>query len=394
MDRLIDQIYEAAVMPGLWPDVLDLLTHASGSFGTILFTVDTLGQSRSISSNAIADLWLEWIAEGWTARSVRAPRLLAMRHPGWIRDLDILTPEEIEILPEYVEFLQPRGLKWGAATDIPLPSGDRAIFSLERMAHQGPFASDTVALLNGLRPHLARAAVMTTRLVDERARTAVETLALLGLPAVALSADGTVRLGNDLFEQERAAWTTRGADRLALADPRAAALFQTALQSPERLRTGRSIVLETREGDERAVLHLIPITGSACDIFANTAALAVLTKESRASATATPLLRALFDLTPAEAELAAGLASGKTLTELAGHQGKGIETLRTHLKRVREKTGCRRQTEIALLLASLVLPRAAWYRPRRDLAHHPMSPVARPYPGRPVSPRTFHGEPL
>ena len=355
LDRLADRAYEAAVRPGLWPEVLDLIAGASGSFGTILFTVDTLGQGRSVVSGEVGRWWQEWIAEGWNARSVRAPRLLALRHPGWVRDLDILTPEEIEVLPEYVEFLGPRGLKWGAATDVPLPGGDRAIFSLERLASQGPFTGETVALLNGIRPHLARAAVMTTRLVDERARTAVETLALLGLPAVALAADGTVRMTNDLFATEREVWSTRGADRLALADPRAARLFQVALQSPQTLRAGRSLALEARESGERAVLHLIPVTGSACDIFTNTAALAVLTKAGGGVA-ATPLLRALFDLTPAEAELAASLAAGETLDEIAARRNRSLETLRSHMKCLRQKTGCRRQAELAALLAGLMLP--------------------------------------
>lgn len=355
---LTDRAYEAAIVPGLWPEVLGGIAEASGSFGTILFTVDTLGQGRSLASPGIAGLWQEWVAEGWTARSVRAPRLLALNRPGWVRDLDILTPEEIESLPEYVDFLRPRGLKWGAATDIPLPSGDRAIFSLERMARQGPFAADTVMLLDGLRSHLARAAMMTTRLAEERLRTAVETLTLLGLPAVALAADGTVRLANALFESEQTVWTTRGEDRLALADRRAAVLFRSVLQSPETLRAGRSIALESRDGEERAVLHLIPVLGSARDIFSNTAALAVLTKPGAAAGVATPLLRALFDLTPAEADLAAALAAGETLEDIAARQGRGIETLRSHLKKVRQKTGCRRQPELVALLAGLTLPSA------------------------------------
>lgn len=60
-----------------------------------------------------------------------------------------------------------------------------------------------------------------------------------------------------------------------------------------------------------------------------------------------------FGLTPAEARVAAQLATGLPISEIAERLGVSRETVRTHVKRAFEKTGCRRQTELAALLTAL-----------------------------------------
>lgn len=66
------------------------------------------------------------------------------------------------------------------------------------------------------------------------------------------------------------------------------------------------------------------------------------------------LLRTAFDLTPAEARMAARLCQGNTVDEAARALGIRITTARTHLARLFLKTGTARQAE--LLRALLMLP--------------------------------------
>ncbi|MDP3074187.1 helix-turn-helix transcriptional regulator [Bradyrhizobium sp.] len=61
----------------------------------------------------------------------------------------------------------------------------------------------------------------------------------------------------------------------------------------------------------------------------------------------------LFDLTPAEARVARGLAAGKTVDDLAGDNGVSPNTVRVQVRGVLEKTGCRRQTEVVALLGGI-----------------------------------------
>ena len=64
-------------------------------------------------------------------------------------------------------------------------------------------------------------------------------------------------------------------------------------------------------------------------------------------------LRVLFGLTAAEGNLAAMLASGKTLNESADALGISKETARSQLKGVFFKTETNRQAELVALLARL-----------------------------------------
>jgi DNA-binding CsgD family transcriptional regulator len=65
-------------------------------------------------------------------------------------------------------------------------------------------------------------------------------------------------------------------------------------------------------------------------------------------------LASLFGLTPAEARLAAALAARLSVEDYAEQAKITIGTARWTLKRVLEKTGCRRQSELVHLLATSV----------------------------------------
>jgi DNA-binding CsgD family transcriptional regulator len=56
---------------------------------------------------------------------------------------------------------------------------------------------------------------------------------------------------------------------------------------------------------------------------------------------------------PAEARVARGLASGKTVDDIAIDGGTSPNTIRTHVRGVLEKTGCNRQVDIVALLTAI-----------------------------------------
>jgi DNA-binding CsgD family transcriptional regulator len=67
------------------------------------------------------------------------------------------------------------------------------------------------------------------------------------------------------------------------------------------------------------------------------------------------LLGSIFRLTPAEVQVALGVARGKKLAEIAADHGNKVGTVRTHAKAVFAKTGTRGQAELAALVGRLVL---------------------------------------
>jgi DNA-binding CsgD family transcriptional regulator len=67
------------------------------------------------------------------------------------------------------------------------------------------------------------------------------------------------------------------------------------------------------------------------------------------------LIQSLFDLTPAEARVARGLATGESVGEIASAGGTSVSTVRTQVRGVLEKTACRRQADMIALLSGLVI---------------------------------------
>ena len=62
-----------------------------------------------------------------------------------------------------------------------------------------------------------------------------------------------------------------------------------------------------------------------------------------------------YGLTQAEARVALATSSGMTIPETATQLGVSVNTIKTHLRRVFDKTGSSRQTELARLMASMGL---------------------------------------
>jgi DNA-binding CsgD family transcriptional regulator len=68
------------------------------------------------------------------------------------------------------------------------------------------------------------------------------------------------------------------------------------------------------------------------------------------------IARQTFGLTEAEANLATALQAGISLGEYARTRRLSLNTVYTHLRRIKEKTGARRIADLALKLAELTPP--------------------------------------
>jgi DNA-binding CsgD family transcriptional regulator len=354
-DVLLDRIYEAALVPEVWPETLDLIASAGRCQGGTLFLVNTQQVMSWVASDSLAAIMKGWVEGRWHERSQRAPRMIALRHPGFVTDLDLYAPEELERQADYTEYLRPNGLGWGAGSFIPMPTGDVAVCTVERAYTDGPLGTRERAALDDLRPHIARAALMAVRLGLEKARSAVQALETVGLPAGLLRPDGRILVANGLLEQGAGAVSVGAQGQVVLASPAAQALLAKSLQSlPHRsLRSGKSIALARTAISPATVVHLLPVRRAAQDIFARAAALLVATPVAPSEAPDQEVLRALFDLTPAEARLAHSLLNGYSINTAAEELGLSRETLRSQLKHLLRKTGTPRQSELIRLLGGI-----------------------------------------
>jgi DNA-binding CsgD family transcriptional regulator len=356
MSELVDLIYECAFVPDLWPAILAKLVQRDGALsGWLCISNGSVVRWAASSEEARADL-RPLMESGWIPRSERFNRLLRAKQTGFIPDSTLYTPEEMRDDPAYRDMLYPRGMGWASATAIALPTGDDMVIALERAYDQGSASSAVLASLNELHAHLARAAFVAARMQLERARAATQALALLGIPALVFADSGKTLAANQLIEPLSDFILWRANDRIALKDPRADALLRDAIATADRDDTASVRSFPVRHADSAMIAHVVPIRGSARDVFTRCAAMLMLTPLTRPEAPPAELIRSLFDLTPAEARVARGLAAGQTVKDIAAESGTSTNTVRTHVKVVLTKTGYSRQADVVALLNGLRPP--------------------------------------
>ena len=323
LEMLVDSIYEAAVVADQWPSVLQRLAGSVGAGGGALITTtgDQYGGWRlSPGLGQAADTYLRSDAP---QRSQTLPRLLGANWGGFLTDRDLFgSDDEYDADPLVTEWAGPSGFHRGVGTAIHVPNGDVAIVQLHRRTGEAAFGSEDVQRLNALRPHLARACVLTIRWREERLRSATQALELLGLPAAVVDSGGRVLAANGLNDASG---------------------------------TG-SFAASNLDSSDPVIIHAIPVEGQARDLFGAALTLLAVTRPGAARTPDPMLIQGLFDLTAAEARVAAGLIEGRSVSDLASQNGVGVETVRTQVKSILAKTGVQRQAEFVAKFRSADLP--------------------------------------
>lgn len=356
---LVDKIYECCFEPEQWPSVLGGMAESAAARGAVMFIANAeAGIMRWLASDGIRDDMVNYVEGGWLLQDCRRDRLVAANHAGFLTDHDIFTETELDNDPTRCGYYRARGLGWVAITGVPLPTGDWFILSVEREHAGGAIDPGTVRRLDALRPHLGRTALMSARLQLERARTISATLAMIGLAALVFDDAGKILAANTHIETLSGFIQWRAFDRIRFSDARANKLLQAAIETLAIAGTGavRSFALRDANDVAALVAHVIPIRGAARDIFTRCAGVLVLTPVGAPQAPPAELVQSLFDLTPAEAHLARSLVAGGTLDEIAATRAVSRNTVRTHMRGVLEKTGCRRQGEVIALLSGISVP--------------------------------------
>jgi DNA-binding CsgD family transcriptional regulator len=246
--------------------------------------------------------------------------------------------------------------RWGlgkaaTATAIHSPSGEFMVLHLQGGRNRSHISKGDTERLNLLRPHIGRAALLTSRWRLEQMRIAAEAIALIGLPALILTRRGQVLAANKLIEEMSGYVRWQAKDRVALCDPAADRMFRSgmvALNSGSAAVT--SFAARSGQGVAPVVAHLIPTPGQARDLFDGALAVLVLTPVMSPGAPDLTLIRGLFDLTTKEAEVARGITEGLSTHEIANRQGVEVDTIRSQVKSVLAKLGVRSRVEASSLL--------------------------------------------
>jgi DNA-binding CsgD family transcriptional regulator len=361
-DDLIDRIYEAAFLPELWPSVLESAGDLSGSANGALFVFNEQAPIRGRFSDAspksaaalkdVRPLFDQFLASDSWKVFPGVMRMHEVQPARFVQVEDFMTPEQIANDPQRIA-ARAVGIGVNLCTAVPLPTGELVTVVFQRWLKDATYDRAAIERMDALRPHFARAGMLAARLRLEQAKAAVSTLEAIGLAAAVMTASGHVVTANGILEDMRSTFIATAHGRVALANAAANALLQDAIANNRYDQVIRSIPVSATDGQPPLVVHLLPLRRAAHDIFSGADILLVATPVSASVIVPAPsLLAGLFDLTPAEARLAAALSQGRPLKEAAADSHITFKSGRTYLERIFAKTGTHQQSELVALLKS------------------------------------------
>jgi DNA-binding CsgD family transcriptional regulator len=233
-----------------------------------------------------------------------------------------------------------------------------------RPERAGPIGEEEVSALRMLAPHFRRA-VTISRLLDTQTHAAATLAAALEMASVAIVlVDGDLRVvhANAAASRMLAAGdpirTHAGCLELPASEAMKALRAAVTASAGEALELGgRGLGIPVRRnGGSPCVAHVLPMNHSRLQQNLPRAAAAIFIA-SNVSGPRVPAdaLALLYELTPAEVRVFELIVEGSAPTGVARVLGIAPSTVRTHLLRVFEKTGCRRQSELIRLANALSL---------------------------------------
>lgn len=356
---LIGTLYDAAVDPRAWGRALaaieDLLSAhwsilACYDFDTGHGTVDASGNDR-LASEAPTLCQEHLTVDAWTDLH------------RWLVD-DGAGDGRIVGRGEFSRSVFGAGLFRGhgiaSAAFVAAPGAERRswFLMLGRPAAAPDFDEFELTQLRRVAPHLRRAHSLWRRIqtAEESSGQVISSLNKLPCGVVLLGADGKIlsangaaqhllRAGAGLADQHGYVLLSRPADQRIFLD------LLARVAGDDREASSEIIVVPREPGHRPLSVILSPLSQGLRPPAAFMAlAIMVLSDPDAAHPIDPTALCRLYDLTPTEARLAAELASGMRLEDVAERQRMNYQTARWHLKHIFLKTSTARQTELVRLL--------------------------------------------
>jgi len=378
-DSLTHLVYETLEDRQAWPRVFETLREATDARAIHLLAIDKRHGALSYSDGAAMapQIDLEYIQK----YQFIDPRLklILEKHPReWVHCHEHFDDVYVANDPFYQEFLLPHGARYLSSCKLLDDSEATVILACLRAPDQSPFPPEAIAFLDRLLPHMARAcrAGVKNFIYSTQALVGHALVNKLRQPVVLMTTTGEV------------VQTNEAANRL-LETTRLIRISDGQLQMPERYRqsllaqcaliegqvrsgavvtegaapfTSLQIVADDAEGADEVLYGFF--TTLVPEQVMGTFGLRPLVMlffyhPGSAPPIDVTLLAAAFGLTNAECRIAAMLAEGMSLKQIAETLGVQHDTVRKQLQSVYKKTATNRQPELVRLLLHLPA-NAAW----------------------------------
>ena len=381
---LTEAIYDAAVDPGGWAQVMALLKENLRTGAETFYFLDyNRGTMKPIFIGGIADFYFQCFEDRFFTEDNPCIHAEPLHRPGVVRtderlaayfgDRNILRRSQY-----YNDWMRPQELDHSMGTTVLAERGVVANLSLLRSADIGSFRADELQSFVRICRHLRRAIRMAMRLetVAAQSNTALEALDCLPYGAIFLDLQGRLLSCNAIAET-----LLRTGDGLSLRGGRL-----VAVDNSEQRKLGpylQQFAGDQAAGDESGAANIAIYRASHPDplilsairlsahqrtfVSAQATILLLIAEPALARPRDIELVRRRYRFTPAEARLAQALLAGNSLKQAAESAGTTYETARWYLKILFQKTDTNRQAElVARLLNDMAVPAPTLGRAREN----------------------------
>jgi DNA-binding CsgD family transcriptional regulator len=375
--KLISDIYDCALEPDNWPIALANITRFMGGAYCSINLVSVPLQNPALSAHSPFNE--EVLRDLYANHAADIPGLGDLAQGPLDMPSTSYEPGGFEAFSKtrfYREWAEPNGLSDATLCKI-AQTGDRVgVFAAVMPQSHGFITERDHWIVRSIAPHLRRA-VMIGDLLD-RQQQLVQGYARL-VDAVPTPLILTDRYAKVLQINQAADFVLAQGRTLAihhgiltagtqakvrpihglLAYKSLSEAIERAAQDDVALgQRGIGIALEA-PGESPVVAYVLPLQASPIRSAFHSGAVAVfLSTREHSRPVMGSLLATLFDLTPAEARIVPEVVRGAGAKEIANKLGVSENTVISHLKRVYQKTGTNKQTQLAALVHGIELPYA------------------------------------
>ena len=367
-ERVVASLYDAMLDDTRWPATSALIDEACGLTGNAILVPEgppddlrVLFVGLYYRGQRRLDLEREYL-DVYHPINEAIPRQLQLPAGQLVLIQDLYTAEELHTSRTYNEALRRYTYQRGLNVLLAGPGGSRMTWSLaDPIASEG-WGSSQIAMVRRLTPHIRQFIRVRQALVRAQARDTTVT-ALLDNPRIGVvhldrrgrilaandRARGLLRHGEELSD-EAGVLQARSPDDQG----RLARLVAEALPTSGAVPVSGSMQLGRVSGLPPFVVHIKPVGVPQPDYGARpVAALVLIVEPGRHPRLDPALVARTLRLTPAESQVAALLADGKTVRDIALATGRLESTIRSHVKHMFAKHGLSRQVDLVRLVLSL-----------------------------------------
>lgn len=345
--------------PGLdatkWPDALAGVTNLIGGHGASLEFIER----PSLRHHGMYSYGLPAVGAYLEYYAPMCPRLpYTARQPAGsiLYDAQYCDEDAMNANPFYAEFLAAYDMRYFLGGVVACSPHDFVLTGVQTSPKRGHPTPAKIKLMAVLLPHIQQATDVMRRLGDlTKTQSAFQhTLDWLVDGVVMLAADGAVRYANvaaqTIFRANDGIAVRRGVLKLASAD--ATTKLGESLKAVCRLRDSEAageahqdFIVSRRSGATAYSISVRPLLAAA-DKAMDAVALIFIRDPLTRRQSSTKLLGQMFGLTAAEAALANALCSGFSPDEFARESNISSNTVYTHIRHLKEKTGSSRMAEL------------------------------------------------